>query len=281
MRRPWLAAMITSVAAAAILLLCFGVGPGPSEHGHDTASVELAAAAAPGRSGPTPPTSAAPAPTAPATSGAATSPAAAGDHQGHPRDAVTTQVTPPAAVPTRRASDAPTRLALSSSALPTVASSPSPVVTGDPAAPAANRRQVSLADAAGGLSGTVGPAAAAAPPSAGRWVVPDAAGVNDGTRKQAAGLALRPAERVDPTQILPEHGLANGCAVGYGKGVACLPQTPPSHAGHGSDEDMSVYWTCAEARPLLPEGIVVDAPGEDRLGLDSNGDGVACGPGDR
>lgn len=277
MKHPWLAAMVTSVAATAILLLCFGVGLRPSGHHHDTASVELAAAMAPGR-GTTvpPPASTAVASTAVASTSAAvgstTAGAPSGGHRGHGPGAAPTSVTSPAASPTGSAAAAPIR--------PTPASTSPVPAAGDPGTPAANRRQASLADAAGGALSAIGPAAAAAPPAR-RWVTPDAPRVNDGTKKQAAGLTLRPADRVDPTEILPEHGLANGCATGYGRGVACLPQTPPSHAGHGSDEDMSVYWTCAEARPLLPEGIAVDTPGADRLGLDSNGDGIACGPGDR
>ena len=139
------------------------------------------------------------------------------------------------------------------------------------------RPQVSLGEAAGGGSD---PSTAAPVPVVDKWLDPGAAAVNDGTKKQAAGVVLLPAPVVDPSQVLPD-GLVNGCVSGYGQGVQCLPTTPPSHAGHGSGQDMSIYWTCAEARTLLPDGITVDTPGADPLGLDSNKDGTACGAGDR
>jgi hypothetical protein len=67
-----------------------------------------------------------------------------------------------------------------------------------------------------------------------------------------------------------------------GRGVVCLPQTPPSHAAHAAltGEDLSRYWTCTEVRTLLPQGVVVDTTGSDPLALDSEGDGTACGDGD-
>jgi hypothetical protein len=162
-----------------------------------------------------------------------------------------------------------------------------PTASGDVADVATNPgnvRQVGLAEAAGQPTGR------AAEPlmqvtsrgSALAGVDADAAGVNDGGKTQAADVPLEVAPTVAPQDVLPSIGQASGCVTGYGRGAVCLPQTPPSHAGHGQlgGEDLSVYWTCAEVRSLLPEGIVVDSPSSDRLGLDSNADGTACGNGD-
>lgn len=69
-----------------------------------------------------------------------------------------------------------------------------------------------------------------------------------------------------------------GCVVGYGTGGECLPVTPPSHAAH-TDHSMEMAWTCAEVRTLFKDGVSV-SKGKDKLKLDSNKDGVACGTGD-
>ena len=62
---------------------------------------------------------------------------------------------------------------------------------------------------------------------------------------------------------------AGGCAVGYGQpGVQCLP-------AHGPD---STTLTCAYVQTIFPAGLAVT--GVDRLHLDTDRDGVACGPGD-
>lgn len=149
----------------------------------------------------------------------------------------------------------------------------------DPNAPAADRRQVGLAEAATNVAGL---STAPAAEQVYQGVDADAVGVNDGSKRQATDVTMQPAPIVNPSDVLPTNGLVNGCVAGYGRGVQCLPQTPPSHAAHAasSREDMSGYWTCAEARTLLPDGIVVDSPAGDPLRLDSNKDGTACGAGD-
>jgi hypothetical protein len=101
--------------------------------------------------------------------------------------------------------------------------------------------------------------------------------------RQKAGIAARggkPAaklhgghERVDPAEVLPDTKrtgvLASGCAAGYGQpGDQCLPARAPN--------DKPV--TCAYVVQLFPAGLRVT--GRDRLGLDTSGDGLACGHGD-
>lgn len=101
-------------------------------------------------------------------------------------------------------------------------------------------------------------------------------GINTGRTKPARQLR-GDKRQVKPTDVLLESSARGGCAKGYGTGAVCLPAVPPSaakHAGHG----MTITWTCDEARNVLPSGIKIN--GKDRLGLDSNGDGTACGPGD-
>ena len=250
MKRSWLAGTLVSIGLAAMLLIWFGFGGDRAGHAHGSAaSAVIAGAGATEPGGSANPASADPVPSAPV--GGVPSPGAVDEHAAHAAAAG----------------------AATSAAEPAAAASSTP---DDPDAPAPDRRQISLAEAAGG-----DPTPVTAAPVVDRWLDADAAGVNEGTKQQAADVILAPAPRVDPTEVLPAHGLTNGCVAGYGRGTACLPQTPPSHAGHGGNEDLSVYWTCAEARTLLPDGIVVDNPAADPLGLDSNNDGTACGPGDR
>lgn len=262
MKRSWLAMTVLAIGAVAMLVVWFGFGFDRDEHRHGTeASAVLAGAsgtgaAAAGSSGAGGSTAGATPETA---SSAETS--AAGEHAAH--EAAVSSVSAAAGTEAVAATDIP-----------------APSAPDDPRAPAADRRQVSLAEAAGAAAGAVAPIVAQST-VADQWLDADAAGVNEGTKQQAAEVTMQPAPRVDPTEVLPAHGLTNGCVAGYGGGTACLPQTPPSHAGHGSGQDMSIYWTCAEARTLLPDGIAVDANGGDPLGLDSNKDGIACGPGDR
>ncbi len=85
----------------------------------------------------------------------------------------------------------------------------------------------------------------------------------------ASGVPRRPtgAEIVEDVVV-------DGCHLDYGEPGQCVPTAPP-HAGHGGP----MTWTCAALRPYFPDGVAV--VGEDSLALDSDGDGVACGPGDR
>ena len=78
----------------------------------------------------------------------------------------------------------------------------------------------------------------------------------------------------DPNAV--GKGQGNGCLNGYGEPGQCLPRLSPAQARM---PDMHHPWTCAEVRVLFPDGIAVTKPKE-KLGLDTDGDGVACGPGD-
>lgn len=254
MRRPWLAGTLLVLGLAAILMLWFNVGADRSVPRPNGASSVLGGGGAPSTATPLTPAS-----PASADSGGGIGAGAAAVDPGQavaPGPADGSTPADPASVP-------PAGNASSGA--------------DDPNAAAADRRQIGLAEAAGQAPPET--TSAAAPSLANQWVDADAAGVNEGVKQQAAGVTLQPAPIVDPTQVLP-NGLTNGCVAGYGHGTQCLPQTPPSHAGHGVG-DMSIYWTCTEARLLLPDGIVLDTPGKDPLGLDGNGDGTACGPGDR
>ncbi len=86
--------------------------------------------------------------------------------------------------------------------------------------------------------------------------------------KPARGVKLSKLKR-SAKDVLPS-GPSNGCAAGYGlPGEQCLPSRAPN------DKRL----TCAYASKLFPKGIKVT--GRDRLKLDSDGDGIACDPGDR
>lgn len=63
--------------------------------------------------------------------------------------------------------------------------------------------------------------------------------------------------------------LSNGCATGYGDAGQCVPARAPGGKA----------MTCAVLVATFPDGIAVT--GRDRLGLDTNRDKVACGPGDK
>jgi hypothetical protein len=99
----------------------------------------------------------------------------------------------------------------------------------------------------------------------------------------ASGVVMRDPEPA-PT-FDPGSGPTGGCVLGYGENGQCLTVVPPSHAEHPDHHDgtdISTFWTCSEVTQYFADGIVVNgaAKNVDRLGLDSNNDGVACGPGD-
>lgn len=96
----------------------------------------------------------------------------------------------------------------------------------------------------------------------------EAAGVNEGTKKQATAVRMRPADAA-PDAVAGDFGKFGGCVPGYGKGKACLPPAAQTSA-----------WTCAEVRAVLPKGIAVNKKDDDALKLDKNSDGTACGVGD-
>jgi hypothetical protein len=111
------------------------------------------------------------------------------------------------------------------------------------------------------------------PPKPVAAVRADAAGVNEGTKDQAAGVQMRPIKPGD-SAIVGKSGQYGGCTPGYGRGRECLP--PASADGRPA----GAPWTCAEVASLLPKGIRLNVRGVDPLGLDTNGDGIACGTGD-
>jgi hypothetical protein len=136
--------------------------------------------------------------------------------------------------------------------------------------------------------------AAALPGSDGQvaGVNPEAAGVNTGEKDQATGIRMRVEDPERKPDELIGSGPTAGCVLGYGRGDDCLPTVPPGERGraghHGEPADLASRWTCSTVWLLYPRGIAVNAEehglppeGVDPLGLDSNGDGVACGKGDR
>jgi len=91
--------------------------------------------------------------------------------------------------------------------------------------------------------------------------------------RPAAGVQPR-VEHRQPSAVLDDPKqtgvLSNGCAADYGRGgQQCLPARAPG------DKPL----TCAYVVTLFPDGVIV--AGRDRFGLDTNGDGLACGAGDR
>jgi hypothetical protein len=81
------------------------------------------------------------------------------------------------------------------------------------------------------------------------------------------GRVIRPAQLGDPKRT---GVLSSGCVLGYGAtGSQCVPAHGP---GGGA-------MTCGYLIGQFPAGVAVTS--RDVLGLDTNGDLLACGPGDR
>lgn len=91
------------------------------------------------------------------------------------------------------------------------------------------------------------------------------------TDKLARGATFRKIQRPPELPSVRETGtISGGCLIDYGApGAQCLPAR-----GRGGGA-----LTCAEVLSIFPDGVAVT--GRDRLGLDTNGDKTACGPGDR
>jgi hypothetical protein len=113
-----------------------------------------------------------------------------------------------------------------------------------------------------------------APPKA--TVAPEVAQEMNGPRGRvtmADKIKMRAPASVDRHR-LAGNGQGNGCVVGYGKVGQCLPLQSPAQVAM---PDMDHPWTCPEVRELFPRGLAV--AGKDTLGLDPDGDKVACGRG--
>jgi len=111
----------------------------------------------------------------------------------------------------------------------------------------ANVRQTSLAEAASGKHGP-----------------------GTRTNKLAKDAVFRKIQRPPNLPNVKDTGIVSGgCLVDYGTpGVQCLP----AHSRGGGP------LTCAYVLSIFPHGVPVT--GRDRFHLDSNGDQIACGPGD-
>lgn len=115
-------------------------------------------------------------------------------------------------------------------------------------------------------------------------VAPEAQDVNNPEPVQAGGIKMTSdkGKGLDPDDI-SDTAMAGGCVPGYGSGGVCLPPVPPrlaeEHAGHSgmTGMEMAAFYNCNDVRDLIPHGIETVG---DPLGLDSNGDGIACGKGD-
>lgn len=115
-------------------------------------------------------------------------------------------------------------------------------------------------------------------------VAPEAQAVNEPEPEQAGGITMTSdrGKGLGPDDV-SDTAMAGGCVPGYGAGGVCLPPVPPrlakEHAGHAgmSGMEMAAFYNCNDVRDLIPRGIETVG---DPLGLDSNGDGIACGKGD-
>jgi hypothetical protein len=141
----------------------------------------------------------------------------------------------------------------------------------------ANRPQQSLSDAAARPAPTGPDSLAGGKIDGSVGLNPDAAGVNDGSKTQAQGGNRAPVAK--PEDVLTDFSITGGCRIEYGPRGECLPYVPPSHVHH-PDHDMDTAWECAEVRKIHPQGIALKEAGVDPLGLDTNADNIACGPGD-
>lgn len=91
-----------------------------------------------------------------------------------------------------------------------------------------------------------------------------AAGSGEGTVSDPS----RPAPPPEPDDLLT----ISGCLKGYGQAGQCVPGSFPDKDGN------PIPVTCDALADIFPKGI--GAPETDPAGLDSNGDGTACGKGD-
>lgn len=91
-----------------------------------------------------------------------------------------------------------------------------------------------------------------------------------------------------PGDVLGATPSLGGCLPEYGDAGQCLPSVPPSLSQHLEDmkraglnpASMPHNWTCGEVRRYFKNGLSVRQTGVDPQSLDSNADGMACGPAD-
>ena len=112
-----------------------------------------------------------------------------------------------------------------------------------------------------------------------KGVDPEAAGINEGKKKQAISVKMRNNPKIDADEVVGKSGPQGGCVKGYGRGRQCLPPISPQAVQHGMTRDQHP-WNCIDLRTILPQGINVNKKGDDPLRLDFNQDGIACGRGD-
>ena len=108
-----------------------------------------------------------------------------------------------------------------------------------------------------------------------------ASGVPMGTAAAATTTSCSPGS---PSPVTVTDRVAStGCQVDYGTEDECLPASPPAAADTdtwAAAETASTRWSCALLRRMFPDGLALRVAAYDPLGLDHDGDGVACDPGD-
>ena len=134
---------------------------------------------------------------------------------------------------------------------------------------------MSASGAKGPVTTPTGPALATVAPE-----VADKMNNGKGRSDLAPGIMMKKARPWnDPNAV--GKGRGNGCMKGYGDPGQCLPLVSPAQQRM---PEMDHPWTCAEVRVLFPDGVEVrggPTGKKDTLGLDTDSDGVACGPRDR
>jgi hypothetical protein len=145
---------------------------------------------------------------------------------------------------------------------------PAPGPPGAGPTAAGDSREVSLADA-------------------GKAEVGGAAGSQRNGSDRSAALSERGA--IDPASVLADGQLSlGGCLPEYGAAGQCLPAVPPSMSAHLQDmkaagldpASMKHSWSCDEVNRYFHSGLPLRTSAVDPQRLDTNNDGVACGPGD-
>lgn len=108
----------------------------------------------------------------------------------------------------------------------------------------------------------------------------NAARTQERQARKESTAKLIPSKKVAAAEVFDtESAKAGGCVIEYGQAGQCLPTQPSAKIArhhHGT-----TTWTCSLVRETFPDGLKLRMPPADPLGLDTNRDGLACGPGDR